>query len=454
MGHAVSSMFRNYSLHYRQLLNLAMPLVLTQAGQMSVQLIDNAMVGHVGTTELAAASFANSLHTVIMLFGLGVFLGVTPLASHARGAGNDSQVAEIIKNGFALAGVLLCGISLISLLLIALMPHLGQPEPVVALAIPYYATLVASTIPFLIFVLLKQIGEGLGNTVIAMAATLAANILNVLLNYILIFGKLGAPPLGLLGAGYATLISRIAMPLFLYWGYRALKPLHRYFVLAPGVRVSLRGMQRLFVLGLPIAVQLVLEVSAFSFSAVMMGWMGAVSLASHQVAMGLATFTFMIANGVGMATTIRVSYQLGTRHFRDMQRVAYSALHLVLVYMGACALGFLLLRRQLPLLFTSDAPVLEQAAALLVIAGAFQVFDGLQIVCLGILRGFADVKAPMFISGFSYIGIGLPVSYICAFVLHMGPQGIWYGFVAGLLAAGGLLTCRIRRKIREVETFA
>jgi MATE family multidrug resistance protein len=447
-------MLQKYYPHYRSLLKLAIPLVLTQAGQMTVQLIDIAMVGHVGTAELAAASFANSIYTVIMLFGLGVFLGITPLVSHALGANNDRQVAVVMRNGFALSALLLAGVTVIAWSLTWLMPYMGQTDEVLRLSIPYYRTLAISTIPFLLFVLLKQIGEGLSNTVLAMAATITANLINVVLNYALIFGKFGFPKLGLLGAGYATLIARVAMPLLLYAGFMTIKPIRKYFILMRAAKASFHEVKRIFSVGLPIATQLILEVLAFSFSTVMMGWLGDVPLASHQVAMGLATFTFMIANGVAMATTIRVSFQLGTRDYESMERVCYSAVHMVLGYMGMCGLGFFLLRHQLSYIFTSDLRVIDQAASLLMIAALFQLFDGLQTVCLGILRGFADVKAPMLFSGFSYIGIGVTVSYLCAFKLGMGPEGIWYGFVAGLITAGTLLSLRIRRKIHEMEQIA
>jgi MATE family multidrug resistance protein len=442
-------MLRQYLPYYSKLLKLAAPLVLTQAGQMTVQLVDNAMVGRFGTAELAAASFANSIYVVIMLFGLGVFLGITPLIGRARGAGDDRQVASFMKNGFALSGLLIPVVTLLSWSMTWMMPYMGQPEEVVRLAIPYYRTLVIALIPLLFFTMLKQIGEGLGNTIVEMVATIAANLLNVILNYILIFGKFGFPALGLLGAGYATLISRLAMPLVLYLGFRRIQAIWHYFSLTRASGVSFRGVLSIFGLGLPIAGQLVLEVSAFTLSAIMMGWMGSVPLASHQVAMGLASFTFMIANGVAMATTIRVSYQLGTRDFESMERVAYSAVHLVVTYMGLCGLGFLLFRRQLPFLFTTDTRVIVQSASLILIAALFELFDGLQVVCLGILRGFADVKAPMLIAGFSYIVIGLSTSYLCAFTLNMGPEGIWYGFLAGLAAAGFLLALRIRKRIRH-----
>jgi MATE family multidrug resistance protein len=444
-------MLQKYYPHYRSLLKLAIPLVLTQAGQMTVLLVDTAMVGHVGTTALAAAAFANNIYIVIMLFGLGIFLGITPLISRACGAGDEPQIAVIMKNGFSLSLLLLGVITIGGLAVTWLMPFMGQNHEVVSLSIPFYRLLVISTIPFLFFVLLKQIGEGLSNTVIAMAATITANLINLALNYVLIFGKLGFPKLGLMGSGYATLIARIAMPLLLYAGFMTIKPIRRHFSMVRKVKTTIRGIKEIFGVGVPIATQLILEVMAFSFSAVMMGWLGNIPLASHQVALNLATFTFMIANGVAMAATIRVSYQLGTRDFESMERLCLSATHLVLGYMGLCGLGFFLFRHQLPYVFTTDRSVIEQTARLLMIAAVFQIFDGLQIVCIGILRGLADVKAPMFFSAFSYVVVGLPVSYLCAFTLRLGPEGIWYGFVAGLISAGILLSLRIRRKISELE---
>jgi MATE family multidrug resistance protein len=432
-------------------MKLAAPLVLTQAGQMSVHLIDNAMIGHYGTVELAAASFANSIYIVVMLFGTGVFMGITPLIGHACGSKNDSLAAIILKSGFTLSALLIPALTLVSWSITWMMPSMGQTDEVVRLAVPYYQTLVIALVPFLLFTFLKQVGEGLGNTFAAMAATIGSNLLNVFLNYVLIFGKFGFPELGLLGAGYATIIARAVMPLMLYAVFMAYKPVRHYFNLVRKVRYTLHEIVRIARIGMPIAGQMVLEISAFAASSVMMGWMGNVPLAAHQVAIGLAGFTFMIANGVAMATTIRVSFQLGTRDFKSMVHVSYSAVHLVMAYMGLCGICFLLFRNQLPRIFTDDPEVILQAAALLAIAALFQLFDGLQVVCLGILRGFADVKIPMFIAGFSYITIGLPVSYICAFTLKLGPEGIWYGFLAGLLSAGVLLAMRISKKVRQLE---
>jgi len=444
-------MFRSYLPFYKRLLKLAIPLVLTQAGQMTVQLVDIAMVGRVGTTELAAASFANSIYILVMVFGLGIFLGITPLIGNALGAKKDLEVAEIIKNGFTLSAILIIFLTTFSWSISWIMPYMGQTEEVVRLAIPFYRILSISLIPFLIFIFLKQIGEGLGNTVWAMVATISANIVNVFFNLVLIFGKLGFPEMGLQGSGYATLIARLIMPVLLMICFLNVKSIRKYFRLIPQVKISIIKLKNLFEIGFPIAGQLVIEVAAFALGAIMMGWLGDVPMAAHQVAMGLASFTFMIANGVSMAATIRVSYQLGKKDFESLKKVSMSAVHLVLVYMAICGIGFLFLRFQLPLLFTPDHSVVVQAASLLLVAAVFQLFDGLQVVCLGILRGFADVKVPMVIAGISYLCIGLPVSYLFAFTLKVGPEGVWYGFVAGLISAGVLLAFRIRIKIREAE---
>jgi MATE family multidrug resistance protein len=433
---------------YGRLIRLALPLVLTQAGQMTVHLVDNAMIGRVGTTELAAASFANSIYVVIMLFGIGVFMGVTPLVSRARGGRDDLAAAALMKSSLAFSGLLIAAVTALAGAVALAMPLMGQTASVVRLSLPYYGLLALSTIPLLTFILLKQIGEGLGNTTAAMGATVIVNLVNVTGNYVLIFGKFGFPELGLVGAGYATLFSRIVSPLLLVALFACVPSIRAYVPLMRRVRASFARFASVLSVGLPIAGQMVLEVAAFSWSAVMMGWLGEVPLASHQIAMGLATFSFMIANAVAMATTIRVSFKLGSSDYAGLRRLAWSAVHVSGASMGCCALAFLLLRHDIPRLFTPDGRVIAQAASLLAIAALFQVFDGLQITCIGILRGFADVRAPMLISGFSYMVIGLGMSWFLAFRLGFGPEGIWFGFLAGLAAACALLVLRIRMQLR------
>lgn len=437
-------MIQKYIPYYKRLLALAIPVVLTQAGQMAVQLVDNAMVGRVGTVELAAASFANSVFFVMMMFGMGIVFGITPLLGQAIGAKKDKDASSIMKNGSVLSFIVMVLLFLWAWSIIYIMPFMGQTSDVLKLAIPYYKLLCISIVPFLIFLLLKQIGEGLGNTLIAMVATIISNLINVLFNYVLIFGKLGFPELGLNGAGIATLISRIIMPIILFVGFMWISRYAFYFKGMKGLSISRKEMWIILKTGFPIAIQMVLEVSIFAIGAVMIGWIGEVELAAHQIALGIAGFTFMIANGVAMATTIRVSVQHGLKSEKGLKMASYASVHLVMFYMLCSAIGFFSLRNQLPLLFTTDVEVIKKAATLLVIAGVFQLFDGLQVVLLGILRGISDVKMPMYIAAFSYIIIGIPVSYVCAFMLNFGASGIWFGFVAGLGFTGILLLFRIR----------
>lgn len=448
---ASTAKIKAYLPFYRRLLKLAFPLVLTQAGQTIVQLVDNAMVGRVGTTELAAAAFANSVFVIVLVFGIGIFLGITPLIGHASGANNEHKVAGMIKNGLILSAIIIVLLTAITYFISFLMPYMKQPTEVWQMAIPYYKLLTWSLIPFLLFMFLKQVGEGLNNTSLAMIATITSNVINITLNYLLIFGKMGFPEMGLNGAGIATLISRISMPILIFAGFRFKKSIFNFFKQVPLELFNIHVIKKLLAIGFPIAAQMLVEVSSFAFGAIMMGWMGDVALAAHQVAMGLAGFTFMIANGVAMAATIRTSFQLGKKDFMSMEKVAFSAIHLVLVYMLFCALIFFMFRFQLPKMFSPDTAVITQAASLLIIAGIFQVFDGLQIVGLGILRGFADVKAPMFIATISYLFIGIPISYILAFTFKIGPVGIWIGFAIGLASAALLLFLRIKMKIKEVE---
>lgn len=444
-------MIKAYIPYYKRLMSLAIPLVLTQAGQMVVHLVDNAMVGRVGTEELAAASFANSIFMVIMMVGMGLIFGITPILGHAIGAKNNQLAAGIMKNGSLVALLITVILFLLSWSIIWFMPYMGQNTEVLLLAIPYYKTLCLSLIPFLGFMLLKQIGEGLGNTFLAMVATISTNVINILLNYILIFGKLGFAEMGLLGAGVATLIARFLMPIILFFGFILVRRYKWYLQQMLKAQISKKVLKDVFRTGYPIAVQMLLEVSIFAIGAIMMGWISDVALAAHQVALGLAGFTFMIANGVAMATTIRVSVQLGNKNVAGLKMASFASIHLVLVYMLLTATGFLLLRYQLPKIFTEDVAVIQQAAILLVVAGIFQIFDGLQVISLGILRGISDVKIPMYIAAFSYLLIGLPVSYFSAFVLNFGPVGIWFGFVAGLGLTGVLLAFRIKFMWKNIQ---
>ncbi|MEN8117061.1 MAG: MATE family efflux transporter [Bacteroidota bacterium] len=439
--------FQQYIPFYKRNLRLAFPIVLSQIGQVTVALVDNMMVGHVGTTELAAASFANSVFMIGMYFGMGITYGLTPMVGKSFGNNNLKMVIIWLKNGIfshILAGLVL---ALIMFGVYLFLPYMGQPPEVLKLAKPYYLLLCGSYIPFMLFFTFKQFFEGIGNTKMAMHITITSNVINVVLNYVLIFGKLGFPELGLNGAGIGTLVSRLIMPLLFAWYILKKARYRRYFFMAHFQPIIKARIVSLLKIGIPIGFQLIVEVSAFGIGAVMMGWLGETPLAAHQVALGLASFTYMISLGVSQATTIRVSHQMGLKDYQSMKHAAYASTHLVLFFMLVMAVLFITGRNLLPYMFTTDVDVIKIAAGLLIIAAVFQLFDGLQVVMLSTLRGMADVKTPMLIAFIAYLLIGIPTSYLFAFTLNTGPQGIWFGYLVGLGTAGIMFYIRFRKNV-------
>ncbi len=428
---------------------MALPVVISQIGQVSVSLIDNMMVGHVGTSELAAASFANSVFMIGMFFGMGITFGITPLIGSAFGNGKINEVVVWLKNGIFTHLSAAFGLCLIMAGVYFLLPLMGQTASVTELARPYYLLLCISYIPFMLFFSVKQFFEGIGNTKIAMHITIAANLLNVVFNYLFIFGKFGFPEMGLNGAGVGTVISRVAMPILFLICIIKTPGFKRYFVLAHHEPFRKEKIISLLKIGIPIAFQIIVEVIAFSIGAIMMGWLGEVPLAAHQVAIGLASFTYMISLGISQANTIRVSHQMGVKDFKALKFAAFASTHLVLIFMSAMGIVFIFARNVLPFMFTVDPEVVKIASGLLVIAAVFQVFDGLQVVMLSTLRGMADVRLPMFIAFLAYLFIGIPISYILAFKLMLGPQGVWLGYLAGLGTAGVLFYMRFQYNLKK-----
>uniref|UniRef100_UPI003217736C MATE family efflux transporter n=1 Tax=uncultured Draconibacterium sp. TaxID=1573823 RepID=UPI003217736C len=441
---------KEYIPFYRRNLALAFPIVLSQIGQVTVSLVDNMMVGHVGTSELAAAAFANSVFIIGMVFGMGLTFGLTPLVGKAFGNGDLNKTTVWLKNGIFSHLIAGTGLALIMLSVYIFLPLMGQSPEVLSLAKPYYLLLCASYLPFMLFFTFKQFFEGLGNTKMAMQITLTANVVNILVNYVFIFGKLGMPAMGLNGAGIGTLVSRIIMPLLFSIYILRNSRYRRYFVLAHYKPMVKKHVLSLLRIGLPIGFQLIVEVSTFGIGAVMMGWLGETQLAAHQVALGMATVTYMIALGVSQANTIRVSHQMGIKDYKSMKRASYASTHLVLMFMSTSALILVLGRNILPYLFTTDIEVIRISAGLLIVAAVFQLFDGLQVIMLSTLRGMADVTVPMFIAIIAYLLVGIPTSYVFAFLLNVGPQGIWFGFLVGLSTAGILFYLRFRKNLRKL----
>ncbi|GAB3815380.1 MATE family efflux transporter [Pontibacter rugosus] len=402
------------------------------------------MVGQIGTLPLAAASLGNSIFTITLVFGLGISYSITPLIAAADGRRNYTRISLLLLNG--LVSNVLLGI----LLFIAgyfLSPYitlLDQPPNVVDLAIPYINILFLSMVPLMVFQAFRQFAEGLSLTKQAMYISIIANALNVFLNYLFIFGKWGFEPMGLVGAGWATLISRVVMAITMAgWVLYAKKfDVYRHFLRLR--HLSFIHMYRIFKLGLPISGQMIFEMGAFSFSAVMIGWLGAIELAAHQIAINVASVTYMMASGIAAAATIRVGNQKGLGNFRAMRMAGYSNLAMGAIFMTCSGLLMVLCNELIPMLYIDDPQVIQLASGLLIIAAIFQISDGVQVVGLGALRGLEDVRIPSLISLLAYWVIGLPIGYYLCFKADYGVNGIWLGLLIGLSVAAVLLAWRFR----------
>jgi len=429
---------------YLRNLKLAFPIILSQIGQVMVQQIDTMMVGYVGTVELAASAFANSIFIVGMVIAMGFTFGITPIVGHLVSDKDKNKLSSILSNAI----VINIGFSILIALLLYIVSfffnHMGQVKAVEVLAHPYYISIILSIIPLIIFFTFKQFAEGIGDTKNAMFITISSNIINIILNYLLIFGKFGFPEMGLLGAGIATLISRVYMAIGLIGVFSYNKKFSSYLTKVSIHLINKKHIKKLFSVGIPISMQLLLEVLAFGLTAIMAGWMGIIPLAAHQIAIGLASISFMVVVGVGSATTIRVSHQLSHKDYQGLMMASKASIHIVLSFMSISAISFLILRNYLPCLYTNDAKVIIVTAQLLIMAAIFQLFDGLQVVMISILRGVGDVKHAMIYAFIAYILINIPLGYFLGIILDFGIIGLWIGLIVGLLVASILFYLRFK----------
>jgi MATE family multidrug resistance protein len=442
---------KSYLPFYKRNLKVAVPVMLSQAGQVLVQQVDNMMVGTVGTLELAAAAFANSVFVLGLVFAMGFTFGLTPLVGHAFAKGDQHKAASLLRNSFVLNVVLTIVLVIFLWITSYFFQYMGQPPEVVDLATNYYRILVISLLPFILFFTFKQFAEGLADTKIAMLITLFSNVVNIAFNYVLIFGKFGIPEMGLDGAGYATFIARATMPILFLWVFIKRKKFNVYWTKVFEIKTEWEKISELLKVGFPIATQIILEVAAFALSGIMMGWIGVIPLAAHNIALGLASVTFMVVTGIGSGTTIRVSHQYSSGDFKSMRKAAWASLHMVVAIMSMTAVLFAIFRFQLPWLYTTDEEVINVAAQLLIMAAIFQIFDGAQVVLLSILRGLADVQKAMFFAFIAYILINIPISYVLAFTFNLGPIGIWIGFVFGIGTASVLFYMRISSQFKKLK---
>ena len=435
---------------YGRNMRLALPVMLSQVGQIVVQLVDNAMVGRLGAVPLAAVSFAGAVFSLFMLWGMGLSIGLTPLVGEAYSRRGHRRASAFFQNSLILFTAVGVGLFIILQLIGGFLDRMGQPVEVVAEAGGYYNYLAWSVIPFMIFAAFKQFLEGIGNTRTGMVVVLTANAVNVLLNYAFIYGHWGAPAMGAAGAGLATLVSRIIMPLLMVVYFARNWTARRYLKLFSRSNQAWEWVKTLLRVGFPISMQMLVEMSAFSFTLIMMGWIGTHELAAHQIVVSCGTLTFVTFLGISAATTIMVSHDYGVKNYTGIARAATASYHLGFLLALVFAGCFIVFRRWIPLVFTDDPLVVEWASQLLIMAALYQIADSMQVISLGILRGMQDVKITMWIAFLAYIGINLPVSYLCAFTLKMGPSGLWMGFILGLSFATVLFYLRYRRNFRKL----
>ncbi len=406
--------------------------MLSQLGHVMMGVADNVMVGHLGAKELAAAGLANVAFNVLLLFGIGVSYAITPLVATADGEKNIAGINDTLRHGLVINVVNSLVLVTVVYFCKNLLYHIDQPGEVVALSIPYLEIITFSIIPVLVFQTFRQFSEGLSNTWIPMVIVLACNVLNIGLNYVLIYGYAGFPQLGLNGAGWATLISRIVMGAALA-GFIYYAPRFRDY--RPGFsfgQYSKKLFKKMLHIGIPAGAQFIFEVAAFDFSLVMMGWLGTKALAAHQIAINLATISYMTTSGLAAAAAIRVSNELGKRDIKTLRKVAFVLIGMALSFMTAWGVIFILGKNFLPHLYVDDVEVITLAGPLIIIAGLFQLSDGLQVVCIGALRGLQDVKVPSVFIFIAYWIIGLPLGYYLGFHTSLGPVGIWTGLLIGL----------------------
>jgi len=433
-----------YKKDFRLNLKLALPLMASQLGQVVVNFVDNIMVAKLGPAALAGVSFANALYAICLVFGMGISFALPPLISEAQGAVDDRRISSYFKHSLIVN--LAFGVFSMILLIafIPFMKYLGQDPEIIPHAADYMYYSALGMIPFMIFQTLRCYSDGLSETLPSMIIIILGNLLNVILNYLLIFGHWGLPEMGAAGAALSSLISRVFMVFGILIIFRHWKNLWIYLSEVRFNMYKSSYFKKILSLGIPSSFQMTFELTAFSAAAIIMGFIGKIEQASHQIAINLASITFMIATGLAMASTIRVGNQLGKGNISKVKDAGYSAMIQITIFMIVAAIGFVLARHLLPTIYMDNAEVISIAAYLLLAAAIFQIPDGIQVITLSALRGLQDVKVPTFITFLSYWLLGIPCSYILAITLEWGPIGVWIGLILGLTISAIFLSYRFK----------
>lgn len=436
-----------YKPYVKENIKLSLPIIAGQLGQVSVNIIDNLMVGRLGAEALAAIAVANSIFIVFLVIGMGLSFALPPLISSVIGADRKDKISSLTRHSMYINVAFGAVVTFIMLLGIPIVDHLGQDPEVVVLAKPYLIISAYSMVPFMVFQTMRCYSDGWSDTLSPTIAILIGNVVNVVLNYIFIFGKFGFEPMGVTGAAWGTFLSRVVMLAVLSILLYKKDEMWKYF----GVFVrnySWPKIKELLHLGIPISLQMFFEIMAFSGASLIMGLISKEAQAAHQISINLASVTFLICSGVAMAGTILVSKYFGNQNMEKTRIAGLAAIYEVVVLMFGFALAFIFLRHFLPTLYIDDVEVVSIASVLLIYAAIFQIPDGVQVTALGILRGLQDVNVPTAVTFVAYGLVGLPISYILAIHTPVGGPGVWVGLFIGLSISASVLTFRFIRKTK------
>ena len=435
-------MIISYKQHIKNTASLAFPVIVGQLGHVMMGVVDSFMLGKGGAVPLAASAIANGLFFLIFVIGLGITFAISPLVAISSGAKRQNDFNNILQQSLfsnIIIGILL---TVVIFLIADFINYLNQPKEVAAQAIIFLKIIGLSMVPLMIFQTFKQFIEGMSIMIPAMVISILANIVNYFGNWIFVFGNLGFPRLGLTGSGYSTLITRIFMAAVLLFYVMNAGHFKEYNLSLLVKRIDFNLIRKILRLGFPSGVQYFFEIGAFSFSAIMIGWLGTKALAAHQIAINLASITYMSATGISSAAAIRVGNAVGSENIIETRRSGFSALILTVLMMSFFALMFIMFNNFFPSLYIEDGSVVSIASSLLIIAAFFQIFDGSQAVGLGMLRGLMDVRIPTIITFIAYWILMIPAGFILGFEMKLGIQGIWIGYILGLAFSAILLNFR------------
>jgi len=438
-------MINNIKNNLRETIKLAIPLSVSQLGHVLMGIVDTIMVGRLGAESLAAAALVNSIFAILIVFGLGISSAVTPLVAVEKGAKNTKEYKPYLKNSLFINMLTATILGMLILPGSYVLNYLNQPVDVVAKAIPYFIIIGFSIFPVMFYQTYKQFLEGISDVKIAMYVNLLANVANIIGNWALIYGHLGFPALGLVGAGISTFVTRGLMSLSLFFYVKFSKKYKDLLNNSEKTKLSKTKIKKLLSIGLPSSLQMIVEVTAFSSIGIMIGWLGTTQLAAHQIALNLASTTFMIMLGISAAGTIRVGNAVGEKDNKKIRYAGFTSIGLCIVIMFLFGVIFIVFKDFIPLIYINDDRVIKVVSNLLIIAALFQIFDGMQASSIGALRGLSDVKFPAYIIFAAYWIIGVPLGAFLTFYLKWDVYGIWSSFVFSLIFVGVLMAYRFHK---------